>query len=160
TQPLPFDWMKKKRGRIGDSSAALLRIGVVGGIVIVLAAILGGGYLALRGTGIAILTTPTEIPTRSPTPTATPGLTDTPSPIPKVPFTPTYTPPPSIQQGSFINREPTAIYPNVTGNAIKEAQALIAQGKFDDAIARLEKERQGLVNVKGDPYDIVVYHMA
>ena len=31
TQQLPFAWTKKRRGRVGDSSAALLRIGLVGG---------------------------------------------------------------------------------------------------------------------------------
>ncbi len=160
TSPLPYEWTKKKRGRVGDASAAMLRMGVIGGVLIVLLAVVGAGALVVRNSSVVLLTTPTAVPTKIPTATATPGLTDTPSPIPKVPFTPTFTPPPNVQAGGYSYREPTPIYPNVTGNAVRDAHNLLAAGKVDEALARLERERQGLVNVKGAPYDAVVYHMA
>src|SRR5947209_4680450 len=76
SHPLPFEWTKKRRGRVGDSSATLLRVGLIGGAVIVLLAIIGGGVFAASKLGVAgaILSTPTPTFTATPTVTPTPGV--------------------------------------------------------------------------------------
>ncbi len=168
TKALPFEWMKKKRGRVGDSSAALLRMGVIGGIVLVLALIGVGGFVGLRSAGVGIALIPptaTPFPTQSLTPTATPGLTDTPSPTPRGTATPGFTPPAGVPNGNTLFREPTSVYPNVQGNAVLDALALINSGKYDDALTRLDGERKSLENVKNDPsrrgtYDTMLYYTA
>src|SRR4051812_4464085 len=46
TAAMPFEWMKKKRGRVGDSSAMLLRGGIAGGILLVALLVGGGAVIA------------------------------------------------------------------------------------------------------------------
>jgi len=168
TKALPFEWMKKKRGRVGDSSAAMLRMGVIGGVVLVLALIGIGGFVALRSAGVGIVLIPptaTPFPTLSPTPSATPGLTDTPSPTPRGTTTPGFTPPANVPNGNSPLREPTSVYPNVQGNSVLDALSLINAGKYDEALARLDAERKSLENVKNEPsrrptYDTLLYYTA
>jgi tetratricopeptide (TPR) repeat protein len=161
TRQLPFEWMKKKRGRVGDSSAALLRAAVIVGVLVVLGAIIGGGLFLVPklGIGVSIFSTPTDVPTRAPTVTATVGLTETPSPVPRSSATPSYTPPPGVEVGSGPAHGATPVYPNEAGSAVREAQILMVAGRYDEAITRLERERQALINVKGKDYDAVIYHM-
>jgi tetratricopeptide (TPR) repeat protein len=160
TRTLPFEWTKKKRGRVGDSSAALLRLGAIVGVLIVLAAFVGAGVLLLRGQNVALFATPTPLPTNTPSATPTPGLTNTPTPTPRASYTPSFTPPPDILSGNLATFEPTAMYPVVIGNTVINARALIDSGKFDEGIALMERERQAYLTSKGPDYESVVYYMA
>src|SRR5258708_15933318 len=84
---LPFEWTKKRRGRVGDSSAMLLRVGVIAGAAVILIAVLAGLFLVvtnvLQAGPVALApSTPTVTPRPTPTPTSTPAPTHTPPPPP------------------------------------------------------------------------------
>ncbi len=163
TKDMPFAWAKKKRGRVGDSSAALLRAAAIGGAVLILIAVLGlGVFLASKlGVPAAVAVFSTLTPTPSPTPsfTPTPGVTDTPSPTPKVQTQPSAVPA-NVQKGNPFDVQPTPMYPKPNGIVVSEAMSLAAAGKYDDAIAKLESEQKGLENVKGPDYDTIIYYLA
>src|SRR5262245_20088560 len=144
TATLPFNWMKKKRGRVGDQSAAILRFGAIVGVVIVVGLLLAGaGVLVSRlgGTRVVIVFTPTVTPTPSNTPTATPGATDTPSPTPRTSSTPP--PTPAFPKGSVYSPTSTPVYPDPGGSGT-DIQRQIQTGKLDDAIAFMEKQLRGI----------------
>src|SRR5258708_8641093 len=161
---LPFQWMKKRRGRIGDSSAMLLRAGVVGVAALVIIGVLAGGAFLVSKIGLggvaAVFASPTPVPTATLTPTPTAGFTDTPSPTPRATAVPSATPGEKIPKGDISNQEPTVIYPpEAASNPVKDALALDSIHKYDEAIAKLEGERKGLENVKGKAYDAIIYFM-
>src|SRR5262249_53109315 len=91
--------------------------------------------------------------------TATPGVTDTPSASPRATLEPSSTPA-NVQPGDPIKPQPTAIYPKVNGNVVPAGLALAAQGKYTEAIDKLESEHKALANVKGPDYDNVIYFLA
>ncbi len=163
TKDLPFEWTKKRRGRVGDSSAAALRATLIGAAIVIVLAIVGGGIFIvsrLGGTGVAaIFSTPTPRPTSTATPTATPGVTDTPSPSPRATLEPSNTPA-NVTPGDPINAHPTEIYPKVIGVVVPAGLAAAAQGNYKDAIDKLESERNAQANVKGPDYDTIIYFLA
>jgi tetratricopeptide (TPR) repeat protein len=165
TRTLPFEWMKKTRGRIGDSAALRLRLMAVGGALLVIALILGGGVFAISRLGgrvgsIVIFAgspTPTFTPTATLTPT--PGFTPTPSVTPRASQVPSVTP--TFRAGHPDNPPtPTAVYPEA-GNSrpAREALGLIAIGKYDDAIKILTDELKGLQLRKDATYYGVLYNL-
>ena len=161
---LPFTWAKKRGGRVGDSSAMLLRIGVIAGAAVLVVAILGGLLFVvsnvLQAGPVALLgSTPTLTPRPTLTPTSTPGATDTPSPTPKATLPPSATPA-KVQPGSIYNRQPTPLYPKANDSIIADAMALAGDGQTDAAITKLESEQKALQAVKGADYDTVNYYLA
>src|SRR5258708_9142038 len=163
TKDMPFAWAKKKRGRIGDSSATVLRAAAIGGGVLIVIVVLGLGLFLASKLGVpaavAVFSTLTPTPSPTPTFTPTPGVTDTPSPTPKAPAQPSPLPP-NAPKGNPVDVQPTAIYPPVNGNIVPEALSLAAAGKYDEAIAKLESEQKGLENVKRPDYDTIIYYLA
>ena len=163
TRDLPFAWARKKRGRAGDSSATLLRAGVIGGVVVAVIVVLVLGLLLASKLGVpaAVAVFSTQTPTSSPTATftATAGVTDTPSPTPKAPLQATALPL-NVTKGDPYNPQPTPLYPPVNGQIVPEALALANAGNYDAAIAKLEGEQKGLENVKGPDYDTIIYYLA
>src|SRR5205807_5275934 len=85
--------------------------------------------------------------------------TDTPSPSPQATLEPSSLPA-KVTPGNPVNMQPTDIYPRVNGVVVPAGLALAAQGKYTDAIAKLEDERQAQANAKGPDYDNAIYFLA
>ncbi|MBI5669651.1 MAG: tetratricopeptide repeat protein [Chloroflexi bacterium] len=148
----PFDgytgiaWTRKTRSRAGERDSLVLRAyvaaGVAGALVIIL--IIGAVVILNNPAARTVLFAPTGTPTRTPAPptatfTPTPGVTPTPSPTPELTLTPSPTVPPNIRPGSDAP-EPTAIYPPVQERTIRDAVALMNQGRVEEALPTLVVE--------------------
>ncbi|HVO42558.1 MAG TPA: tetratricopeptide repeat protein, partial [Aggregatilineales bacterium] len=161
--PLPFRWEHKKRGRVGDSSALLLRTAVVVGVLVVLGAIGFGGYTVithLPGAAVAQNNTPTHTPSPTRSPTPTPGPTDTPSMTPRVPPTAMPSYPASIQRGDYNAWAPTDVYPSAGGGRDSvSANVEIANGQYADAIPKLQNIMKQYSTAKDSTYDGAVFQL-
>ncbi|MFQ3535926.1 MAG: tetratricopeptide repeat protein [Aggregatilineales bacterium] len=158
---LPFAWTRKRRGRVGELSDQALRlrigaafvggVGLLAGILFLIASLLGGGTaVAQRGTN-----TPT--PTQTPSATPTFGLTSTPSNTPAVPRTPT--PTPNLAPGSIYSPTSTPAFPEVRSVPMRRAIALLSAQDYDAALEILEDERKGLELAKNETYYETIYYM-
>jgi tetratricopeptide (TPR) repeat protein len=168
--PLPFQWVLKRRGRVGDSSALIFRGGVFIGVLIALALVGGVGYFAIThipGVSIAIAQinatpTSTPMPTASPTPTA--GFTNTPSMTPLVAPSATASYPPSIQRGNYNGWVPTDTYPSAgKGRDARGANVLLGNGQYTVVIPTLQSIQAASSKYKdNDPdftYDGATYQL-
>lgn len=163
---LPFDWVKKTRGRIGDAAATRLR--AVGLLVaaVVLVAVIGLGALIVSNIGgpvkVVADVTETPTPTITLTPTRTPGTEPTASNTPRVKVDPSNTP--SIPGGTIGQMTATAPYPLINSNSVqREAQGLYAIGKYQQVIPTLDEERRRNETEKNSPsssYYQLVYYLA
>jgi len=160
TAILPIEWARKRRGRVGDNSATLLRVGIAAGVLAALLMIGGAVYLlsgARNGQAIAFLATPTNTPTDTPTPSPTVGYTTTPSLTPRIPDTPTSTLPPPATPGSIYYRPNTPSYPVSNSGPMLTGQAYYAIGRYSTAIAAFSTEMKVNDLSKGTIYDIALY---
>lgn len=158
---LPFQWTRKRSGRVGDGGLALVRTGAIVGAVVVLAAIIGGGFLIVNNAGgVRAVFVGTATPTFTATaiPSATPGLTNTPSATPRESLTPTSTLQPPATPGSIYDRPNTPFYPEGGSGPVRTAIAYYGIGQYQTALPAFATEIKGLELKKGDPsYDVAVY---
>jgi len=147
-----IDWQRKPRSRAGEREITILRA-QVGSVVAVVLLLVVGIPLALylnspEYVKLVFAPTFTITPTFTLTPSNTPGATLTASPMPLQSSTPTPTLDASITPGRpevVYRPEPTEIYypPGAQRSRnIDAADALINQGEFEDASAKLLEEQQ------------------
>lgn len=148
----PFDgysgvaWTRKSRSRAGERDSLVLRAYVAAGVAaaLIIVFIIGAVIVMNNPAARAVLFAATGTPTRTPAPptmtyTPTPGLTPTPSPTPELTLTPSPTVPANIPRGNDAPQS-TPIYPPVQERTIRDAVALINQGKVDVALPTLVVE--------------------
>lgn len=161
-------WSHKRKGRYAESGATRLRQAMMAAAFLLLVMVLGGGFLALRASGVlegqgepeAHLIT--RMPTQTPRPTFTPtkgGPTPTDFPQPMA-VPPTETPSGLVAGDPFALAEPTEIYPRVHPNVarlVQEAAGYYTIGEYERArdILRTERERSGQ-----HCYPMLVYYEA
>jgi tetratricopeptide (TPR) repeat protein len=160
-------WMKKKRGRAGETEYPIFVGQVVIGIVIFLALVLGSLYAYIQSNPAAqlIIYGASPTPTNTPTaiPTITPGFTNTPSQTPSVQPSAS----PTLQQivtpgnpDQYFPPEPTVIYyPNPLNGSLglTDAVRLMKAGQMDEALVLMEAERAS-TQLSGDFPP--VYHLS
>ena len=155
--PEPVDrfdiqWMRKRRGRYGETSAQRLRqVALAATALVVLAAVIGVVFLVSQlgvfgEEGLPIGRVNTRVPSLTPMPTLTPtvgGPTPTPFPEPLV-IEPTSAPRNLPKGDPYRLASPTAIYPRVNSNVarlVEEAVNYYSIGDYTKALDLLEQER-------------------
>ncbi len=161
-------WSHKRKGRYAESGATRLRQAMAAAAVLLLVVLVGGGFLALRASGL--LEGPAEpeghlitrMPSQTPRPTFTPtkgGPTPTDFPQPMA-VPPTEIPAGLVAGDPFALAEPTEIYPRVHPNVariVQEAAGYYTIAEYETArdMLRTERERSGQ-----HCYPMLVYYEA
>lgn len=153
-------WVKKSKGRAGESDSTVLSLYLAGGAVVALLLLIGVVALVVWNTpslrGIVFAPTWTITPTPLPptlTPTPTPGVTPTPSPTPELTLTPSPTVPPSLPDAARFPPQSTAIYPKPSDRGLQDAIGLLDAGNLEIALPTLEFEvTQAAQRFDAQPY--------
>jgi hypothetical protein len=170
-QPTPASnasWARRRRGRYAESGAARLRQVMVAATLVVLVALVAGGFFVIQATGVLegegqqIGLLNTRVPSLTPRPTFTPtlgGPTPTDFPVPMA-VPPTTVPPGLVRGDPFALAEPTEIYPRVNASIarlVEEAVAHYWMGDYQTAQTMLQEERE-----RSEPhcYAVLVYYEA
>lgn len=140
----PTRYVVKTRRRAGEADIVRLRLTVAAAAAAGVAAFLIVGTIVVLSNddlrGIVIAPTPTFSQTPTVTPTNTPGLTPTPSATPRRAFTPTPTVPGIFPTADIYQLEPTAIYPVVFEQPLRNAVSLLEAGAAAQALPTLRAE--------------------
>lgn len=140
----------KTRRRAGEADVVRLRLTLaVAALVGVVAFLLIATVVVLSNDDLrSIVIAPTGTFTQTPTvtPTTTPGVTPTPSATPRRAFTPTPALPLTVPTANIYNLQPTAIYPQVLEQPLRDAISLLNNGEAEAAIPTLRAE---IANTEG-----------
>ncbi|MBP8973715.1 MAG: hypothetical protein KBH93_07540 [Anaerolineae bacterium] len=161
-------WTHKRRGRYAESGAARLRQVMIAAALVVLVALVAGGFFVIQATGILegkgqqVGQINTRVPSLTPRPTLTPtlgGPTPTDFPL-TMAVPPTPIPRDLVPGDPFALAEPTEIYPRVNASVarlVEEAVAHYWLGDYQTAQAMLQEERE-----RSEPhcYAVLVYYEA